>query len=364
VATVCLAIVAVAQRGALTPPSPIALAGLLAISPQLIWALTGRILPALLEAAAVWTAVAVLLLAHPSATDFSPLLLVVSAAEVAATSGFRSACLVCVAGGGLLAGVDIAVGPLDGAALYIVGLLLGVDVGVALRWQMRALAAERGKREVEREQAVVGERQRIAREVHDVVGHSLSVTMLHITGARHALQRDADVAEAVDALTEAERVGREAMADIRRAVGLFAAPSQPVRALPGAADIRALVQSTRAAGLSVDYEERGQPATVSAAAGLGLYRIAQESLANVAKHAPGAPAWVRLDVDGDRARLTVRNELPARPAGPAGDGAGLSGMAARAAQLGGTLRAGPDGTCWLVDVSVDACEPLPEGAVT
>lgn len=352
VGTVALAVAAVYQRGALLPPTPIALAGLLAISPHLIWALTGRILPALVEAAALWAAVAVLLLAHPVGADLAPFLLVLSAAETAATTSVRNAGIVGVAGIGLLAGIGAAAGPLDNLAIYIVGVVLGIDVGVALRWQMRALTAERGKRAVERDQAVLAERQRIAREVHDVVGHSLSVTMLHVTGARHTLQRDADVADAIDALTEAERVGREAMADIRRAVGLFAATSQPVRPMPCAADIRALVESTRAAGLAVDYAERGEPAVVPAATGLGLYRIAQESLANVAKHAPGATASVQLDVVADEARLTIRNDLPGRPPRPTGDGAGLPGMAARAAQLGGTLRAGPDGAGWLVHVAV------------
>ena len=126
-----------------------------------------------------------------------------------------------------------------------------------LRWQMRALAAERSERERERERATLAERQRIAREIHDLVAHSLSVTMLHVTGAKQALVEDHDVDDAVAALSDAEQVGRQAMAEIRRTVGVLATEPTGAHPLPCAEDIDALVAQVRDAGLPVDYRSRG-----------------------------------------------------------------------------------------------------------
>ena len=96
----------------------------------------------------------------------------------------------------------------------------------------------------------------------------------------------------------------------------------------------------------------GDPATVSPSVGLGLYRIAQESLANVTKHASGYGATVCLDLTESSARLEIRNETPT-PATPNGrDGSGVRGMRDRAAQLGGTLSAGPDAAGWRVDTLI------------
>ncbi|HEY2443156.1 MAG TPA: hypothetical protein VGI31_08485, partial [Streptosporangiaceae bacterium] len=103
--------------------------------------------------------------------------------------------------------------------------------------------------------------------------------------------------------------------------------------------------SVRAAGVKLGYRLLGDPADVSSATSLGVYRIIQESLANIAKHAPHQPAGVLLDLTGDGVRLEVRNGLPAAAAAaatPRRQGAGLPGMAERAAQLGGTFSSGPD----------------------
>jgi signal transduction histidine kinase len=100
-------------------------------------------------------------------------------------------------------------------------------------------------------------------------------------------------------------------------------------------------------------------AALSDTTGLGLYRITQESLANVAKHAPDATARIRLHVGPAGARLTVRNGLPATSPNPVTSGSGLIGMSARATQLGTELRAGPDGGEWIVDVTVPGATPDP-----
>ena len=345
-ASVVIAAVAVSQRGASVP---IVLGGLLAITPLLGWLITGDMLPSWLEGLLVLGAVT-LLLTHPATPDFAPFLMVVMVGELAAVCppvlplAFTAVSIAILIVADLLA-------RLEGSLLYVVGSLLGLSVGVTIRWYIRALDAELGRQDVEREQAMLAERQRIAREVHDVVAHSLTITLLHVTGARRALQQDHDVVEATEALVEAERVGRGAMADIRRTVGLLAGTPPGTQPLPGIDDIAGLIERTRAAGLDVDYEHSGDLSTVGAADGLGLYRIAQESLANIAKHAPAAAASVRLFVGRSGVSLVIRNSLPATVAA-ASNGSGLAGMSARATQLGATFSAGPRGGHWVVDVTM------------
>lgn len=352
--SLALAGIAIAQRHALLPPVLLVAAGLLAAFSMLMWLFTARIAPPWLRSVTVIAAMAILLL-RPVEPDFASVLLVVLAAEEAAISPPLLVISVGVASLAVLAAAGWWGGEM-GVPLYMVAVLLGLSAGRTLRWYVRALDAERGKQDAVREQAILAERQRIAREVHDVVGHSLSITLLHLTGARRALQEDPDITEALEGLTEAERIGRAAMADIRRAVGLLARAPTGTRPLPGAGDIVDLVQRTRAAGLDVRYDQDGDLASVGASEGLGLYRIAQESLANIAKHAPEAAAQVSLRVRPDGTRLSVRNNL--RPEAPRGSvsGAGLPGMYARAEQLGAELRAGPHGDHWLVEVTVPGAD--------
>lgn len=354
-ATVVVTLIAVAQRG--VPPTPIALGGLLAITPLLAWAVTGEMMPSWLEAVAALGAVA-LLFSEPATPDFAPFLLVVMVGELAAICPLALAIAVtavCIAE----LGVADLLGQLEGSPLYVVGVLLGFSVGVTIRWYIRALNAERDRQDVAREQAMLADRQRIAREVHDVVAHSLTITLLHVTGARRALQQDHDVAEAAEALIEAEQVGRGAMADIRRTVSLLTGSPAGTQPLPGIDDITGLIERTRAAGLDVRYEQEGDLSTVSAAAGLGLYRIAQESLANIAKHAPNTAARIRLRTGDAGTRLTVRNSLPHNTSSSAASGSGLAGMSARAMQLGARFTAGPSGEHWIVDVTLpSAAEPV------
>ncbi|MBB4688359.1 sensor histidine kinase [Amycolatopsis jiangsuensis] len=347
--------VAIGQRTA--QPVPVLIAAFVLMQGgSLLFLLTGRIAPSWLKSLAVLAGVGVLL-AFPVVPDFAPMPLAVLSAEVSAIASAGLAFVVTAAGVGVLAVAAATVG-LVGFPVYTLAVLLGLCAGFMLRWYVRALDAERGKQDAVREQAMLAERQRIAREVHDIVAHSLSITLLHVTGARHGLRTDRDVDEAVEALAEAERVGRGAMAEIRRTVGLLSRDSAGTRSLPGTVDIADLVADTRAAGLDAYYELEGDVHAVASAAGLGLYRIAQESLANVVKHAPAETASVRLRIEAGAARLTVRNRRcgGTRQSG----GSGLAGMAARAEQLGAVLRVGPEGPDWLVDVTV----PLPAEVVS
>lgn len=195
--------------------------------------------------------------------------------------------------------------------------------------------------------------------MHDVIAHSLSVTLLHVTGARRGLQEDRDIDDAVEALEQAERLGRQAMADIRRTVGLLDGAVGRAAPEPGVADIVTLVEDFVRAGLAVGYEPSGNSHDgVSAAAGLALYRIAQESLANIAKHAPDAVSHMTLEVSDSVAVLTVSNGLPV-PAAACAEGRGLRGMRQRVELLGGRIDAGPADDGWtvraVIPLEVESC---------
>jgi signal transduction histidine kinase len=194
------------------------------------------------------------------------------------------------------------------------------------------------------EQARAQERNRIARELHDVIAHTLTVSLLHVSSARLAVEHDPQ--DAARALAEAERLGRESLDEVRLAVGMLhrGTDAGPTAPLPGAGDLPALVARFDSAGadvsLSIEGETGGLPATV----GLALYRILQEALTNVVKHAPGAPAAVRLVVAADETSLEVDSAAPAGT----GSGMGVLSMRERAESLGGTCQAGPGGRGWLV----------------
>jgi signal transduction histidine kinase len=362
-ATVVLTAVAFGQRGA-SAWSPAMVGGLvLTLLPVLLWMVSGSLMLPWIEALAVTCGVS-LYLTHAVTVDFAPLLFLITAGEVTATMGLRI--------GTLMAGLDVAIllganrlHHLVNAPLYVVGVILGADVGFALRWQMRALRAEQANAAIAQEQAVLSERQRLAREVHDVVGHSLSITLLHVTAARHALAQHADINDATESLVEAERVGRSAMGDLRRTVSVLSAGPSAAQPLPGIDDVPALIELSRVAGLDVAYTASGSCTDVGDAAGLGIYRIVQESLANIAKHAPTASAAVMMTSSPQRVHVRVRNTLPAGASGNgasangalgngASGGSGLPGMAARAQQMGASLRTGVAGDCWLVELVVPA----------
>ena len=366
---VCV-LLALDQRDALWPLDPLVLTVPLTLAPaiaQLGWRVW---MPWWLDALPAVLATAWLLSVQPnydvlSPVDAAPGLLAFVIAEITARDGVLRGTVVAAASYAVL-GIAALGSGLVGLGVYAVFLEVGFAVGAMLLWQMRALVAEREAREAAWQQATTAERERIAREIHDLVAHSLSVTLLHITGARHALRDVVDgsaspsdaIDEADAALGDAEQIGRRAMADIRRTISTMSEPETGLRQpLPGAADIAALVRQTAEAGLDVRYEEQGDPSRLSGAAGLGLYRIAQESLANVAKHAPATATRVRFSVGRSGAHLTVRNRLDGQVRAADGVGSGLAGMSARAEQLGATLTAGPSGHDWVVDVRLGAGTP-------
>lgn len=358
---VVCAIGAAAQRDALLPPTLAAGAVLLVAVPRVTQYLSPVWLPWWIEATFVLSGVlwlSALPTTYPGPENLAPAVAAFLAASVTATDGARAGLTTLAAGIAVLAVGGQLGGPDSSLWVPALELVVGFEVGYMLRWQTRALAAERSSRLRERERATMAERQRIAREVHDLVAHSLSVTMLHVGGARQALVAGddgvPDVADALAALDDAELVGRQAMAEIRRTVSVLATEPSGAHPLPCAQDIPSLVDQLRDAGHPVSYDEHGDLATLPPATGLGLYRVVQEALTNATKHAPGELVTVQVDVGSRLARLSVRNRR-ARVGPVATDGSGTAGMTSRAEQLGGSLTAGPDpadGSHWVVDLAI------------
>jgi len=195
------------------------------------------------------------------------------------------------------------------------------------------------------ERARAEERNRIAGEMHDVIGHALTVSLLHVSSARLAIEDDPDEARA--SLAEAERLARRSLEEVRATVGLMRSGSGDVAPLPGAADLGELVESFRRAGTPVDCEVEGDPATLPGTAGLAAYRIVQEALTNIVRHAPGSAASVRVSVGDEATRVVVDSD--GAPARSTPEGAGVPGMRERAEAVGGRLTAGPREGGWRVE---------------
>jgi signal transduction histidine kinase len=201
--------------------------------------------------------------------------------------------------------------------------------------------------------AVAAERKRIARELHDLAGHTLAAVLLHVTGARHVLRRDLDEAER--ALIDAETVGRSSLDQIRATVAsLRTNETGTDRALAGAADLGALVQEYRRAGLVISATLPSDVGLAQGPVGTALHRITREALANVARHAPANHVDLVVEVvreaAGSGVRLVVtdhgrRAEAPRPDAGHFG----LTGMRERAQALGGELEAAPSSDGWRVE---------------
>jgi len=197
--------------------------------------------------------------------------------------------------------------------------------------------------------AVAEERRRIARDLHDLAGHTLAAVLLHVTGARHVLRRDVDEAER--ALRDAEAVGRASLDQIRATVAALRADERGTDpALPGAADLALLVEDYRRAGLDVRYDVAGPLDDLDGPIGTALHRIAREALTNVARHAPGNQVTVSLAAGDDAVVLAVVDSGTPGGAAPAiGPHFGLVGMAERARAVGGELEAGPSEDGWRVE---------------
>jgi len=211
-----------------------------------------------------------------------------------------------------------------------------------------ALAREQAAREEHARAAALAERARIAREVHDVLAHSLSALALNLQSARLMLVRDEAGPEAIAQVERAQRLAADGLAEARRAVA--ALRDDPVATDRAIAD---LVTSARLeTGSPAQLSVVGAPRDLSGPAETTLYRTAQEALSNARKHAPGAPVRVVLEYLDDRTELTVTDHPGARPPAATPGGFGLAGMRERAELIGGELHTGPTEDGWRVHLVV------------
>jgi signal transduction histidine kinase len=216
------------------------------------------------------------------------------------------------------------------------------------------------ERELNVARAVADERARIARELHDVVAHTISVVAIQADAAEAAL--DADPARARGPLQTIRRSASEALTEMRRLLAVLRADEPPgeLAPSPGLDRLPALIDRARAAGVDVTLEVTGAARAVPASLDLSAYRIVQEALTNVGKHAGGAPASIVLHWGQDALSIEIRNPgTNLERAETNGSGHGLIGMRERVRMLGGQFTAGPEAGGGFV---VSALLPLPEGS--
>jgi signal transduction histidine kinase len=230
-----------------------------------------------------------------------------------------------------------------GVFSWVLGIGFALVTGRLVRRQVelteRLQAAQRELAAV----AVAEERRRIARDVHDLVGHGLAAMLLHLTGARHVLRRDPDAAD--EALAAAETAGRRSMAELRSVMALLRAAddSGTDSPVPGLADVARL-----AADAGVELAVQGDLDGPEPAVGLAAYRIVAEALANARRHAPRAPTRVLLTVTDTSLVVDVTSSGATEPARDDRPRYGLVGMRERAETVGGTVVAGPVADGWRV----------------
>jgi signal transduction histidine kinase len=343
---------AFALVAAITQPSSagdIALTGV-PVAAWSLWAFARNV-----PLAAVSVAIVVPVIVAQRSGELEPVMFNASLLAFAGARWSRS--LAAAASLGLLAAatpilVAVVQDPMEVATgIWVVAIAFIWVVGRAVARQERLVVELEGTRRQLAQQALLAERRRIARDVHDFVGHGLAGVMLQVTSARHVLRRDADAAE--DALRSAEEVGRRSMQELRRTVTLLRSNDEAsaVAPVPIASGIPALVDEARAGGLAVELHTRGDLSRIPPGVGLALYRIAQETLANAARHAPRARTMLGLELTSGRVALVAETSGPV-VAGSTSDRErphyGLVGMQERATALGGEFAAGPTSDGWRV----------------
>ncbi len=244
---------------------------------------------------------------------------------------------------------------LSSVAGLVIVTLAAMALGVSVRNRQQHLAelmdranALARDRERQAELARVSERGRIAREMHDVVAHSLSVMVALADGAGAALDRAPDASRA--ALSELSATGRAALADMRRVLGVLDDGGAPLEPQPGRLDLDALVERFRAAGLPVVAEGLDTPLPADPGLQLTVFRLVQEALTNTLRHAPGTPrAELSIRRDAQGFEVEVVDDGPRHAVTePEGSGRGLIGMSERARVYGGSVTSGPWRGGWRV----------------
>jgi signal transduction histidine kinase len=236
------------------------------------------------------------------------------------------------------------------SAGFAVGLALGLlfllAVAEVIRARGQRAAALEHSRQEELRRRAGEERMRIARDLHDVVAHNISVINVQANTALHLMDRQPDRARS--ALTTINEVSGQALVELRSVLGVLRAVDEeaPRAPAPGLARLGDLADTAAAAGLAVRVEASGQRTRLPADVDLAAYRIVQEALTNTARHSGGTNATIRIVYGEDALVVDVYDDGALRPPGgppgqPRGAGSGIAGMTERAAALGGTLQARP-----------------------
>jgi signal transduction histidine kinase len=244
-------------------------------------------------------------------------------------------------------------------AMVVAALSAGLTAASGSRYL--AWMDERARRlEIERDQesviATAAERTRIARELHDIVSHTLSVVITLADAA--AVVGRADPDRGAEAMGEVSEAGRPALSDMRAMLGVLRTDDPPaVAPQPGVAQLGVLASQIRAAGLDVDLAVEGAAFPLGAAAELTVFRIIQEALTNALRHAAALHVQVVIRYDAPEVHVRVADDGAAAP-GSGHQGHGITGMRERAALHGGTVHAGPvPGGGWLVTATLRAARP-------
>jgi signal transduction histidine kinase len=238
-----------------------------------------------------------------------------------------------------------------GAGVVLLIYAVAVTGGLLRRAAVRLLgmsAADRIAR-LERRTEQLAERNRLARELHDSVGHALSVVTVQAGAARRTLRTDPEFTER--ALSAIEESARTALDDLDHVLGLLREEPAGRAPQPLLTELPTLLETTRLAGSEVSADIGGDLAAVPAVVSREVYRILQECLTNAVRHAGRVPVTMAVDIAADGLVARVSNPLGRGPGGPGG-GRGVRGMTERAAVLGGTLSAGRVGERWEVEVRV------------
>jgi len=262
--------------------------------------------------------------------------------------------------GAVLGGAAIPLGadstPVDRAwaaplALAMLAAVAALVVGsgtalAALAPRLLGPSAAARLAELERRTTELTERSRLARELHDSIGHALTVTTLQASAARTVLRNDPDFAE--QALLAIEQTGRVAAADLDGFLGLLREDRSSRAPQPTLHDLVALVTSHRDAGMAVELGVEGELGALPAVVSREVYRVVQEALTNVHRHAASARTVVDLEVTGETVVVSIRNDAPATRVDGSRErgGRGLIGIRERVRLLGGTVEAGPAAGGW------------------
>jgi signal transduction histidine kinase len=231
-------------------------------------------------------------------------------------------------------------GPRD-ALISVLALAITVGVGRAgrLRVDLANARAEAAEEAVRRRSSE--ERLRIARELHDIIGHSLGTIAVQAGVGRHLMEAEPE--KAADALDSIAKISRDSLEEVRSVVAALRDDVPPYRPAPGLADLPELVETVRATGLAVELTLPDDVEAVPRQTGAAVYRITREALTNVLRHSGASNASVQVDHHDGRVDVAILDDGggAGNGLGPSGSGHGIAGMRERAEALGGSLSAGP-----------------------